>query len=242
MLHAGRTGSTVLADLLAQHPELHWDGELLLERRLNNYAGKLPLRRLLFGDPIRAVQWRMALATEPNFGFELMPHHLEPFARELPSFVNSLRQLGYRHAIVLERRNRLRIIVSYRVAMRREKWHRRDPQQQAELTRVQVPLEDTLGYGMSLLEYLEYYDRFYEDVEGNLGDMSTLRLTYEQHIAPDGPQQAYEECLRFLDLPDHPVSVRYKKVNPYRLGKQIRNLDEVEDLLRGTKYEWMLDE
>lgn len=59
MLHVGRSGSTVLGDLLGQRPEIMWDREVLLHHRIKHYARLIPFRKNIINNPVRTVHWRM---------------------------------------------------------------------------------------------------------------------------------------------------------------------------------------
>ena len=240
MYHVGRSGSTVLGDLLDQHPDLHWDKEVLLDLRVKRYARLVPFRKRIINDPIKIIHWRMLLSDKRRFGFETMPHHLEPFGLGMPEYLLRLRSLNFRHVIILKRENSLRLIVSYLKA-RQGQWHsfHKSPSPGGK-TSIAIQIDDVFGYGRSLQQNLDYFSNFHEGIDSNLPDYEILYLTYEKDIALN-PLIAYEKCCQFLNLnPFQDVSVRLKKLNPFPLRAMIENYEEVEKNLVGTRYEWML--
>ena len=81
LMHTGRTGSTVLANMLRAHPELYWDDETLGRRTrwfLNEhpkaYLGPRPAQ-----SPVGEVARRFWRASGCRFGFEVKPMHLMAF-------------------------------------------------------------------------------------------------------------------------------------------------------------------
>jgi hypothetical protein len=241
MLHVGRSGSTVLGDLLGQHPDLHWDLEVLLHKRVKRYARMVPFRKKIISDPIRTIHWRMLLSEKKGYGFELMPFQLEPYGLGLPEFLQRLRPLDIRYAVVLERKNTLRLVISRLHAMRKGQWHVAESSDtEVKTASVHVNLDNVYGSGSTLLENLDYFAGLHNKIGPSLKDYKTLNLTYEDDIAPN-PLIGYERCCQFLELPPwEGVSVRLKKMNPFSLNEMIDNFGDVEKNLAGTCYEWML--
>ncbi len=243
MVHMGRSGSTVLGNLLDQHPDLHWDSEVLMRKRVPRYARLVPLRQKILNDPNRIVQWRMLLASKPIYGFETLPQQVERFDLEMSDYLNGLQNLGICHAIVLERRNVVRLVISLLRALKKGQWHKGGPKPaKSSKETLHVDLENVYGFGKSLLENLDYFSDLNEKISPKLRDYKVLRLIYEDDILPS-PLIGYERCIRFLNLnPYKQVSVQFKKVNPYPVREMIENFSEVEDYLTGTRYQSMLYE
>jgi hypothetical protein len=239
MFHSARSGSTVLGDLLGQHPQIRWDGEIYApptqkpSPRLLNY---------LIKDPIKLLSLRMRFAHKKYYGFETQFIHLDIKKIALTDFVAALKQMGFAHFIILKRKNYLRLIVSALIAQQASQWHQ-PAGQQARLNPATINLEQVFGpNGLSLLGTLEYVEERFQAVEQLLADQKVLQLTYEGHIS-NNPLLGYQEICRFLEVePDSTVSVRYSKTNPFSLGELIANFGEVEQALQGTQFAWMLDE
>lgn len=249
MFHIGRTGSSVLADLLQQHPDVHWDGELyhrLIVAEDTRSGATVTQESAFRYDPLTTVTRVMRYAGWDWYGFEVKPYHLvwteygwtdEGLAR----FVDALRDVGFASFIVLDRRNRLRKLVSSAVAHARGRSvYRTD--EEPELVRVRLGVEQ-IGFGrlrrMGLVELLAGYDRDLETLKHLLPE--ALHLTYEDHIEAD-PLIAYRAVCDFLGLHPVDVTVRHRKATPYPLEDVLENYEEVGERLAGTSYEWMLDE
>jgi hypothetical protein len=66
-------------------------------------------------------------------------------------------------------------------------------------------------------------------------------LTYEKDIQND-PVKAYQQVCDFLGIKSRNVTVELSRTNPFVANEMIENFDEVESVLNGTNYEWMLYE
>ncbi len=242
MLHTGRNGSTVLANLLRQHPALLWDGELF-EKLQKGQLQELAWTR----DPFVVLRNRMRHAAPRIYGFETKAHrlqHLSPKVVGLPTeaYVARLHALGFSRFIVLRRRNYLRQAVSAavgRAAKRRHIYHG----EERALTQIHLDIERTvLSNGqLPLLDRFREFDALYAELGALLAPEATLELEYESHIEAD-PGVAYGMVCVFLGLPARAATTRLVKTNPYPLREIVLNHDEVARVLRDTPYAWMLDE
>lgn len=238
LFHVGRCGSTVLSDLLSQHADLGWGGELFNEARLDEAPGFRPTR-----DWVRAmIEMSVVRRGRRYFGFESRIHDFRP--DRIPwtpaEFVEFLEELGFRHFVVLSRSNLLRIVISANVAGQMRRMQVR--QSPSEPTRVRVDPEApwaAWGWSGSLIAILDRLARFYADVEQALAGRKCLALTYETDIEGD-PRVAYRKVCELVGLQPMATDVRLSRVNPFRIEQMISNYDEVAAALGGTRYEWML--
>jgi len=65
-------------------------------------------------------------------------------------------------------------------------------------------------------------------------------ISYEKDILPD-PMLAFKKVCVFLKIPEAIVTSDYKRTNPFPLRQIIVNYEEVDKLLTGTRFEWMLE-
>lgn len=230
MFHVGRSGSRVLASLLDQHPRIFWDGEIYEPSHRLWRPGR---------DPLRILDRRRRRAGCRYYGCELKFFHARLVGMPLPALVDALFARGFDHFIVLRRRNTLRKVVSSVRLHSEKRSHRRKGE--AELKRITLDVDDVRidRDRKPLLAYLEDYERQFEALDRLLEGRDVLRLTYEEDVADD-PTRAYRRCCGFLGLSPRPVEVAYGRTNPFPLSDIVVNLDEVEDALRGTPYEWMV--
>src|SRR5437868_12511840 len=96
MLHPGRCGSTVLGDMVGQHSNVAWDGEIYEIERQRRTAIGLPED---IPEALPLLRSRMRLAGRAVFGFELKfirSEQLRLIAMDLPTCLRALEDLGFR--------------------------------------------------------------------------------------------------------------------------------------------------
>lgn len=243
MFHGGRSGSQVLGDLLDQHPDVAWSSEVFnaMPRKYGPLCDRDDVARVV-------LDYHLFRKGSKHFGFETkyMPAqhlHADVLGMSLEAYVSLLRDLGFTHFLVLERKNRLRQLVSELVGGATRRWHARA--ETREVTRVTVRLADDRpqwGTYASLPDRFRKHEARREELLALLGAAPRLDLTYEDDVQPD-PRLAYRKTCGFLGVdPDRiEPDVRLKRTNPFPLRDVIENFDEVSAQLRGTDDAWMLD-
>jgi hypothetical protein len=232
MFHIGRSGSTVLADQLAQHPDIRWDGEIY-ETNIGLWDGR--------EDPLELLHRRMNAGPEKTYGFEFKFFHAELIHLSLAQAIQHFVAAGFDRFIVLTRHNYLRKIVSSRIAMETSQWFIPDTAR-AKPTSIRLDV-DRLSMDKQekpLLTFLEDYDKQFAQLDTLLRDLAVSQLSYEDDIEND-PIAAYVKVCEFLDTPKHPTAIRYGRTTPGRLRDIIENFDELRGALQNTPYEWMLN-
>lgn len=114
----GRTGSTLLADLLRSHPAIQCENEIFNEERWR--GARRPLGWLARAFPLPYLAWRAGRATQPVFGFKLKTGGQVP---DLGHTLHSLHHHGWR-LISLSRRAALQQTFSWAVAQATGRWQR----------------------------------------------------------------------------------------------------------------------
>jgi hypothetical protein len=241
MLHVGRCGSTVLANLLAQHPNIYWDGKLHRKAYM------------LYGNAVRDLEisdWtcrQFSISGGRYYGFEFKilddqyPAILGTTTRD---FLRDCDTMGVSHYILLVRRNTLRHVVSHYASRNRGSWHASAPGsvKQRDFNLDVSDITTGSAPGRPLLDYLQEVDDAHEAVRAQLQGQNLLEIEYESDINDRGAQYAFEKTCGFLDVPAAHAEVKNVKVNPFPLRDVLRNYDEVAALLSGTKFSWMLKE
>jgi hypothetical protein len=244
MFHLGRSGSTVLGDMLARHPAMFWAGEIYspIFRQWRHKHGGVETVGEMPEDAMVTLQKSMRSALHHFYGFEIKPFHFRLIGYRPSAFLRHLDALGYTHFILLDRKNRLRIIVSSIVAHQDGRYHIGHGTV-PKLKRVHVDVEDVRNDfdAKPLVRYLSEYDAQIHELEALLEGRRLLRLAYEEDIQAD-PQQAYHRSCEFLGIRPADASVRLARINPFPLREMIENFEEVKAALLRTPYEWMLDE
>lgn len=241
MLHTGRVGSTVVAQMLAGHPALIWEGEIF-ERRLEAPGS----RRTRFIPPLIDLRLRLGAAVRAGrrYGFETKhhyEHHGHHYGLYVEAYVEHLAKIGVDHFIEVRRENYLRQIVSGVRLRGSGRSHARlgervereplviDPEA-VPLGRVHLPLRARFA------EMDDLHARTAEALRGR----RALHLTYEQDIE-DEPWVAYARICEFLGLDPVPTEPTLRRTNDAALTELIANYEEVASDLAGTPYEWMLE-
>jgi hypothetical protein len=244
MFHVGRSGSTVLARLLDQHPRVWWDGETYYNRW--EQLGGSPD---LFGsfDPARHLRRRMRAAGDRYYGFEvkfLPEQQLKIIQMELADFVDSICDLGISHFISLKRKNYVRRTLSQLIGRKTQVRHI-DRGARSTLTRVRIDVDcveiGVTGSAKPLLERFHELDAAHGELDRLLANKRALHLTYEDDILDD-PQRAVERVCAFLNIEPHEGRVSHGRTNPFRIDEMVENFDELARVLSGTKFEWMLND
>jgi len=120
MLHVGRCGSTVLANLLEQNPCVYWDGKL--PRKAKQLYGE-KAKRL---DVARWTKRQFAISGDRFYGFEfkiLADQYPAMLGTSTPEFLRVCKEIGVTHYVLLVRRNTLRHVVSHYASLARGSWH-----------------------------------------------------------------------------------------------------------------------
>jgi len=241
MFHVGRCGSTVIGNLLDQHPKIYWDGEVVFNKYVSNNCQLKPFDTKTF------FRQQMLVAGSCFYGFEVKVHPEQQLAilhQTLPELINELPELGVERFIVLERKNSLRRIISQILGTKTKVRHL-DSKSQAKLTRTRVDLHQvtfSIVYNPKpLINCLEEIDQTYRQLESLLEDKSSLWLTYENDILPD-PRIAYRKVCEFIQVEPMAVDILNQRTNPFPIREIVENYDELEAMLKGTQFEWMLTE
>ena len=169
---------------------------------------------------------------------------------EVQDWLNHFFARGYKHHLLMCRRNGLRRMVSHFRAAQSGQYVLGSSSDVVNGSPITIPLEGIVhGFGTrTLLGWLEEYERGHEVMQECLdsldklnSDFSWLELVYEDQIEHD-PRMAYRDVCNFLGLHAIDVDLRLRKISPGRLVDLIANLDEVRDCLSPTRFAWMLSE
>ena len=239
--HLGRSGSRLLGDLLNQHPNVMWDGELMTPARLDGIASRWPL---LTRDRMKILKRRMLMAGRRCYGFETQPTQVDSLEITFEEYVGRLDALKFSHFVVLERKNQLRRIVSIMSGHHSAKWHLKSSDSPS-LVRFELNVDRlSLDWGSdteqrSLISHLHRAQENASELKRVLSNRRLLCLTYEDDLAAQ-PSAGYRRVCDFAGIDDHPVSVRFGKTNPFDLKEVLTNFSQVERALAGSPFEWML--
>lgn len=245
MIHIGRSGSTVLSDMLHQHSKISWDGEIY-EKLISNYEKKNgPVQSADISlRPYRLIKERILHKKKIVYGFEVKFYHLDFVKVALKDYINTINQFGVSKIIILKRKNFLRKIVSSLIARKTGVWFKfaNNKSTNTESKKIYIDVNSINIDRMeaSLIHFLNLYDSNFSELFDLTVNQDFLSLEYESDIQSN-PHNGYRKVINFLNLDDDEPTVRLSRTNPESLDLIIENYDEVRKYLSGTKYSWMAE-
>jgi len=245
MFHLGRSGSTVLAELMVQHQRVFWGSELynrIFLKWARNNNGKEVIKELT-EDPVKYLQEDMKRAYHRYYGLEIKPFHLKLIGYSPEAYLQVLEENNFEHFIILNRKNRMRKIISSVIAHSDQSRYHIKSSEKSSVTKTHIDVNRTeIDFdSKALIEYLKDYDKQMETINQLTKGKKVLHLSYEEHIQ-NNPIVAYEKCCDFLNLKPKQVKVSLSRTNPYPVREMIENIEEVERVLKDSPYMWMLEE
>jgi len=236
--HQGRCGSTVVANLLGQHPKIFDCGEIFLPYVRKKYLPTKPENILRVWQTLAFPKFPLAAV---KF-FECMD--LSVLGLNITEFVDVVRHCGYRKFIILNRKNYLRKIVSREMAIQRKgKWHFK-VNEEPPLVTIRLDVENlrigakTAPKTAHIVDIFKYMDEQYQCLRMALAGEDVLELTYEEDIFND-PVSAYTKVCNWLNVESLVSQIGFRRSNVMKLDEVVENWSEVLEALRGTQYAWM---
>lgn len=215
---AGRTGSELLCDLLAGHPAIHCDFEILRQ-------GPAFPRAMLRGRARLA-----AVRSADAYVFKLAMSHLEFPRRVLhPRLLfDDLAADGFRF-VHLSRRDLLRQAISFLRAKESGTFHSRvAPLSQSAAQRIDP---------VALIAAMHWLEAREALAETQLLGLPVRRLWYEDDLQEPSARETTLDCLfRDLGVTPYRSGSSLRKLTPSSLRDAVSNYDEVVASLRATRY------
>ena len=211
----GRSGSTLLVNLLDSHPDVTCLGEIL------RYPVVFPHTYIA-----NCVSHRGAKAV----GFKLLSYQLKN-GLDLPSggpFLRKLVKDGYR-IVYLHRENLFRHAISNLYAVKRGVYHQ-DKAAGAPQPKIIIRPKEMLAW-MEGSEGLGVYER------EALAGLDYTEIRYERDLAtPDVQERTTQRLINDLGLPPAPSSAPLRKVTPEALGDFVANIDELTAAVADSRF------
>lgn len=247
LTHFGRSGSTVLAKMLEQHPSIFWLHEifsLCWIRSRETYHFTLDEMTDMVNAAAEKV-WAKAPTKHVGHEIKLMNFLQNPGCNMVDYAAAVADPERFRHVVLL-RTNTLRRILSVYKAMRTKIYHSSDEQYRKSGVTYSVDFNNLFdpdtGQRADTLEELIRKARAREQsVLENYRKVGVeyLALSYEDDIE-QSPAKAYGKVLDWVGLPAKEAEVTLSKTGA-PLREELANYDRVEEALRGTEFEWMLE-
>jgi hypothetical protein len=215
LLSVGRSGSSVLMDLLNSNPVVHCDAEILSHRVLS---------------VDRFLAARATLAGRTTYGFRLrLPHLTTQRISDPAAFLGRLYIEGWR-LVHLVRQDRLRQALSLAIARQRRVFHHTQPTSPPRPDPMRINPEHIV-VGMRVM------DARLREERAALAGLPHLALAYEDNLLrPEQHQTTLDRVFDFLGVERAPVTTRYGRIGTDGLADQVANLDEIYQAVRATGY------
>ena len=128
MIHNGRCGSTVVGDLLAQNPNMHWASELYEPiiakwKEENQQEFAYLAKEQIVKNPMEVLKNSMNESANSYYGVAIKPLQLVLIGFLTANFLSQSFLLNFTYFILIRRKNHLRMIVSDAVARKKNTWH-----------------------------------------------------------------------------------------------------------------------
>lgn len=246
MTHLGRSGSTVVAMMLAQHPDIHWLEEYFTLLKYHSHTTYNYTCPKMLEMIVAKVAEAKAIKPEIIVGYEIKPiNFLENPSCDLIDYMYELRDpTRYMH-IVLRRRNILRRIFSVYKAMQTNIFHVSASDTQQIKRRYTVNMDNLVDFDTGqcaatlpeLIEKARQYENEMLDSYRKLG-IDFLELVYEDDVEND-PNVAYRKILEYINVDFRPAQISFGKTGG-ELADEVENYEMVAAALKGSQDEWML--
>jgi LPS sulfotransferase NodH len=216
----GRTGSTLLGDLLRSHPEVYFGDEAL----------QSPVRSTRLA--VERMRWRHA---RHAVGFHVKIYQLtdDQGISDPGGWLRGMHRSGWR-VVYLRRENLVRHVLSNMTAQAVNRYEDRDGS--GDDVRLHVdPAE--------LLHWMKVRQRVGRDEATALAGVPHMALSYERDLQDESDWGAtLQRVFGYLDLDPVPVTTNLHRQNPGALVDVIANYAEVKTALMGSEFARYLDD
>lgn len=212
-----RSGSNLLLNSLNSHPNIIAEHEIFAAHNRQIGENFHPILNNLFGERPE---------TAKAVGCKIFYYHLNRDEWQQISQIPGLK------VIHLKRKNRLKMIVSMKVAFKTSQWGITDESERIDATQKQVYLD------------YDFLCNKFEDIESS--EKTTEKLFKPAQIANvcyqdlvNQHENTLSSLFDFLDLPAFAVStekIEHKKQNPEPLSQLIQNYDELKAKFANTPW------
>lgn len=220
----GRSGSTVLVDLMNSHPEIFTFGEIMQHNVVRNLR-----------NPLRYAEGVCSLSKRPTTGFKVKVHQIEKIQGHDPREVlHDFHRQGWK-IVYLQRTNLLRHAIS---DVRTEKTGEYHNVKGAEVggksatrRRIRVELPE-------LMSAIHFREECLQKEARALEGLPHLKIEYEKDLlGPDAQRASLNRVFEFLGLAPHDAETAFRKVTSRNIDDDVENFAELEGELRRTGYD-----
>jgi|GEM_PF-3016651 len=226
ILTAGRSGSTLLVDLLNANSEIHCEGEILA----THAAGF---------DAVAALETYVREKNCTHFGFKAKRFHFENcFHLNLNTVLDTLAQNGWTFVYVY-RRNLVDIAVSKFYAEGRGKYFNYSHEKKPSAPSIEFDADTFIGF-------LEYIDEYNQNDRSSIQNYPHLSICYEEDLLDNSQHtDTLKKIYQFLGIKKrlYRKKIYTTKIVPEDRSEIIRNWADIKKRVQATKYrEFLTDE
>jgi LPS sulfotransferase NodH len=225
----GRTGSTLLGDLMNSHPDIFVYGEIMQANVIRNLR-----------NPRLFASGLCSLSRKPAVGFKVKIYQLERDQRQdAKKTLEDFHRHGWK-IIYLKRMNILRHAISDIRSDATGMFHQvkdKKVSQEGKGVPKKIRIESEL-----LISTMKFRETYLEKEKLALATVPYLTIEYEKDLFnPDVQRAALNRLFEFLELPPHDAETSFKKVTSKNIADDVENFDELEQVLHREGYESYLD-
>ena len=217
----GRSGSTLLKQLLNSHPEITCEGELLNVDE--KYVTNPWLLRLVYRFPYLFFAFRSLLSIKPVYGFTLLFYQYSPPAKLIGKLVKKDWKI-----IRIYRENSLEQSLSHLVAQQTRVWHRYDNQEIQTPKLVITPKE--------LMNRLNIVNTNKKTETKLFENFAHHKVVYEDDLKNESDwAETTRRIFEYLGVNPAPVSASIQKTYSRPYSEIIENYDELIKYVQTNK-------
>ena len=215
----GRTGSTLLVDLINSHPDTFTYGEIFHKNVIRNVR-----------NPVRFATGLMVLNKKSTCGFKVKIYQLVNDQNKDPAkTLKEFAENGWK-IIYLHRDNFFLHAISDLRSEKLKIWHQLKDNESTSNKKVNISYEE-------IIEALEFRERNRIKEEKSLQGIEHYSVSYEDDLGNADKQKVFaKSILEFLGLNETPLDTKLQKVVKGSLSEVIENYDELEEQLLATRF------
>ena len=215
----GRTGSTILVDLINQSADVHCDQEI--------FGGSMPIRVLFPKFYKRSLR---SFNLKPIYGYRIKIYELTMFQGHTESSaIEAMRKefsQGYK-IIYLHRENKFRQAMSSLVAEARGQFHDKT---KGDIKRQKVCIDHT-----AIPHRIELLNDFTTWEQRALEGFEHLSISYEKDLLiQENHQSTLDKITNYLGSKKATAQSAYKRSSSDDMSEYIENYDEVIEILKSS--------
>ncbi|MEO1291530.1 MAG: hypothetical protein AAFV62_01650 [Pseudomonadota bacterium] len=244
MSHLGRSGSTVIAQLLGAHSEICWLNEVFTLHE-DRTSSRLSHNATELAHLIERYAAQQCQSPVKFVGYEIkLINFLHNPKCSLIDFVRAAESAQGCKVVILSRKNVLRRLMSSAKAASSRVYHSNQADRSYSDFQYSVSVDDFHDFDTGIKGDIASVMRRALAREAEIIDnyrrlgIETLHISYEEDVEPS-PMIAYGKILEFVGLQAEPAATSLKKTSR-PLKEEISNYAELSDALAGTEFADML--